>query len=67
VSDNIIRLPSHSPLGEKRGNTAWIECGDCGNWFHSTPDLIAMNDIDLHCPKCHAEFRPEAARKIILP
>ncbi len=63
---NIVKLPDPSPAGEKRGNSTWIECDTCGNWFHTTVDLIARESVALHCPQCHAEFVPAAARRIVL-
>lgn len=64
--DNVTRLRTHSPAGEKRGNTSWVQCGKCAGWFHATEDLISRGTVNMHCPHCHAEFPPEAAKKIVL-
>lgn len=66
MTDNIERLPSHSPLGEKRGATSWVSCRSCQYWFHATADLIEMGTVDLHCPSCHNEFKPKDAARIVL-
>ena len=66
MTDNIDRLPSESPLAEKRGNTSWVSCGSCQYWFHATTDLIEMRTVDLHCPKCHEDFKPQDAARIVL-
>ena len=65
-SGKIINLPSHSPFGEKRGNVSWVQCNECDNWFHATADLINYKTIALHCPECHHEFLPNAAKLIVL-
>jgi hypothetical protein len=59
------RLPSHSPPGEKRGNTSWVACRACETWFHVTSDLLDRGEVSLHCPKCHDEFAPAEAAKIV--
>jgi len=51
-----------TPWWEKSGNTAWVRCGACGGWFHASEELLSAADAILHCPHCHAEFAPEAAR-----
>lgn len=66
AEDNVTRLRTHSPAGEKRGNTSWVQCGNCGDWFHATEDLISRGTVNMHCPHCHTEFLPAAAKKIIL-
>ena len=64
--DNTIRLPDHSPAGEKRGNTSWVQCAYCDNWFHATEGIISRASVKLHCNHCHTEFLPADAKKIIL-
>ncbi len=66
MSNSIERLPSHSPPGEKRGNTSWVSCRACQYWFHATADLIEVGTIELHCPSCHDEFKPKDAARIVL-
>lgn len=66
MSDNIERLPGHSPLAEKRGNTTWVSCRSCQHWFHTTASLIEMGSVDLHCPQCHDEFEPKDSARIVL-
>ena len=66
MSNSIERLPSHTPAGEKRGNTSWVSCRACRYWFHATADLIEVGTIDLHCPSCHDEFKPRDAARIVL-
>ncbi|MCH8183899.1 MAG: hypothetical protein IID55_12005 [Proteobacteria bacterium] len=66
MTDNIERLPSHTPPGEKRGNTTWVSCRSCRHWFHTTASLIEMGSVDLHCPSCHDEFKPKDAARIVL-
>tara|TARA_Y100000590_G_C15286076_1_gene850691 strand:+ start:297 stop:500 length:204 start_codon:yes stop_codon:yes gene_type:complete len=66
MNRKIIQLPQHSPLGEKRGNTSWLTCNSCNNWFHATCELIEKDNIKLHCPSCHNEFFPKESNRIIL-
>ncbi|NQV79574.1 MAG: hypothetical protein HQ495_03425 [Alphaproteobacteria bacterium] len=63
---NITRLRMHSPPGEKRGNTSWVQCGSCDGWFHVTEDLITRGTVKMHCTHCHTEFLPPEAKKIVL-
>jgi hypothetical protein len=65
-TDNTIRLHDHSPAGEKRGNTSWVQCAGCDNWFHATEGIISRANVKLHCNHCHTEFLPAGAKKIIL-
>ena len=66
MADNMCRLPSHTPAGEKRGNTSWVQCRTCDNWWHATTDLIERETVKLHCPACHDEFVPADAKLIVL-
>ena len=66
MSGKIERLPGNSPPGEKRGNTSWVSCRSCQYWFHATADLIERGNVNLHCPQCHAEFKPKDAARIVL-
>ncbi|MEQ8246219.1 MAG: hypothetical protein RID42_00920 [Alphaproteobacteria bacterium] len=64
--DNITRLRAHSPAGEKRGNTSWVQCAACEGWFHATEDIVSRGTVQLHCNHCHTEFLPAQAKKIVL-
>ena len=49
--------------GEKRGNTNWVQCPGCEDWFPASPAMLAPDAPDLHCPHCHQTFdRASAAR-----
>ncbi|MEK9947110.1 MAG: hypothetical protein VW999_14125 [Alphaproteobacteria bacterium] len=64
--ENTIRLRTHSPAGEKRGNTSWVQCAACEGWFHATEDIVNRAVVTLHCNHCHTEFLPADAKKIVL-
>jgi hypothetical protein len=64
--NNFIRLRTHSPVGEKRGNTSWVQCAGCEGWFHATEDIVNRAVVTLHCNHCHTEFLPADAKKIVL-
>lgn len=51
---------------EKRGNTSWVSCGACDNWFHVALAMLGERAPRLHCPKCHAEFAAGEASHIIV-
>ena len=53
--------------GEKRGNTSWVQCPDCQDWFHANPAMLAPDAPDLHCPHCQTEFRAADAGRIQSP
>ncbi|PPR78985.1 MAG: hypothetical protein CFH01_00687 [Alphaproteobacteria bacterium MarineAlpha2_Bin1] len=63
---NKTALPNQNISGEKKGNISWIQCNFCEQWFHSTKELIEFKTIDLYCPNCHEEFKPEKSKKIII-
>ena len=63
---NKTNLPNQNVSGEKKANISWVQCSFCVSWFHSTKEIIENKTIDLHCPNCHAEFKPEKAKKIII-
>lgn len=52
---------------EKTGNTSWVKCAACGNWFHASAGLLAKTDVLLHCPHCHNEFTVDGAARVARP
>ncbi len=66
IMKNKTILSNQNISGEKKGNISWVQCGFCEQWFHSTKELIEIDTVKLHCPSCHAEFKPEKAKKIII-
>ncbi|MBM3502464.1 MAG: hypothetical protein FJX65_01185 [Alphaproteobacteria bacterium] len=66
TTGNRTPLRPHTAPGEKRGNTTWVSCPSCKEWFHTTEDLIARGTIALHCPHCHHEFLPEKSPRLIV-
>jgi len=45
---------------EKRGNTAWLECPACRNWFPVGPVMLRAEAPAAPCPQCHHEFNTAA-------
>ncbi|MEE2997869.1 MAG: hypothetical protein VX700_12080 [Pseudomonadota bacterium] len=50
---------------EKQGNSNWAQCRKCDHWFHVSPALLKMSDIDLICPSCGHAFTSADAKEII--
>jgi acetyl-CoA carboxylase beta subunit len=63
---NKTQLRAHGAPGEKRGNTSWVSCPACKEWFHTTEDLISRATIALHCPHCGHDFLPDQAARILV-
>lgn len=57
-----MRIVKDSPgaIWEKRGNTAWLECGACQKWFPVGPVMLRPDAAAAHCPHCQHEFKPAA-------
>jgi predicted Zn finger-like uncharacterized protein len=55
------------PWWEKRGNTTWISCHNCDDWFHVSLGLLQANEKALHCPHCGNRFKQEEAGQIVRP
>jgi predicted Zn finger-like uncharacterized protein len=49
---------------EKRGNTHWVQCPNCKQWFHVSAGLLAREAVKLHCPACQNLFPREAAARV---
>ncbi len=67
AKSNRIRVNPRQPRWEKQGNTAWVSCRDCAEWFPVAPELLAMETVRLVCPHCHAEFLPDDAAQVVEP
>ncbi len=50
---------------EKSGNTSWIQCPSCEDWFHVGPELLDRPKVKLHCPACHTEFLQDEAKRLV--
>ena len=50
---------------EKTGNSNWVQCPDCTQWFHVSSDLLEMETVPLVCPECAHSFPPDRAGEII--
>jgi hypothetical protein len=48
---------------EKRGNTAWVQCGDCRTWFPVSPEMLKPGAPDCHCPACGKDFTMAAGSR----
>jgi predicted RNA-binding Zn-ribbon protein involved in translation (DUF1610 family) len=63
------RAPHSSikPWWEKHGNTPWVCCRSCGQWFHISLSLLQADAVKLHCPHCGDAFAKEEARIVVEP
>ena len=50
---------------EKQGNTSWVRCPDCEEWFPVSNALLDARDIPMHCPSCHHEFAGADAGRVV--
>jgi hypothetical protein len=50
---------------EKTGNTSWVQCPSCRNWFPAGPSLLERSEVKLHCPQCDGDFPQDKAARII--
>ncbi len=66
-ASNRIRPNPRQPHWEKQGNTVWVSCRDCREWFPVGPEMLAVGTIRLVCPHCQAMFLPDEAAKVVEP
>jgi predicted Zn finger-like uncharacterized protein len=53
---------------EKSGNTSWVQCPACREWFPASSELLHAHGVQLHCPHCGRGFtRSDAARVVEAP
>lgn len=52
---------------EKSGNTSWVQCPTCADWFHVSEGVLAAADTPMHCPHCHDEFTADKAARVVKP
>jgi hypothetical protein len=50
---------------EKRGNSTWAQCPGCDHWFHVSPALLELKDVDLICPGCGLAFASDGAKNLL--
>jgi predicted Zn finger-like uncharacterized protein len=50
---------------EKQGNTSWVRCPSCEQWFPVSNALLDADDVPMHCPGCHREFAGADAGRIV--
>ncbi len=55
---------SHGGPFEKRGNTSWVQCPKCEQWFPVSGALLDATGVPMHCPGCHHEFATADAGRI---
>lgn len=47
-----VLVDSPGAAWEKRGNTAWLRCSECGTSFPASPELLRADAPPCHCPGC---------------
>ena len=50
---------------EKSGNMTWAQCPNCEHWFHVSPSLMALDNVNLICPECGISFPSEDAKSVL--
>lgn len=65
MSKSSIEIMLAGAPWEKSGNTSWVQCPSCKNWFPAGPSLLNRPEVSLHCPHCGTEFTQAQAARII--
>lgn len=61
---NIENVAPGAPW-EKSGNTSWVQCAACREWFHVGPSILNRPEVTLHCPHCGSDFKQADAPRIM--
>lgn len=52
-------MSTRAAAGEKHGNTAWLPCPRCSQWFPVAPAMLEATAPACVCPACHEQFKPD--------